>query len=218
MQLSSRCYPSPGQKNPRKKCLSAKKQQWMKRRECYCLANSCLCSRDSTNPGCSSSRMAEWWSDLPLAARISGLAREALVLSSKSITSAFVVHQIFHNLPLQQGLSACPAQLCQLSVWLAAFPVLKPNSSSLEIIAQGPGKPPHSFLTDHPKGWGTKNLSYSSSRQLNLAKESPSSFPAESAASVPHPPRALSQVAGVALCAASNLKQMITYGIDRVGR
>lgn len=157
--MSPRCHHSAEQKkkNPCKKCLSAKKQQWMKRREQQCLAN--IFSAPGT-PGtrlCSPAQDAPAWlavqpSDLPWVARMSGLPRGAPVLSYKSVTSAPVVPPNFSQ-PAPSACLVCPPCLALSGTGTPFCSQTKLHCKSLLRDLKN-----HSAAfshTDHAKGWCT---------------------------------------------------------------
>lgn len=154
--------------------LTMPPQPWVKKQN-----RSAFLQRSSSGLRGGSAWLAAWWSHLPLAARMCGLAREAPVLSSKSVTSAPVGPPKFLQPAPSAGLVCLPC---------LAVPALSetgsPSCVQTKLLITG----------NHCSGtWKTtlqlshrpsKRLRYykslfSSSRQLNLAKQSPPSFPAE---------------------------------------
>lgn len=163
-----------------KNSLTAAQLWWMKRRNAGVWETAGSAPR-TTPTGDAPDLSAVGRSNLPWAAGLFGLARGDLCSPLRVSLLTLWVHKAFHKCPLQWGLAACPARLCELSVRLAAaFHAVKPSFSSSEIIASLETQQTASQLSQRPLEMPRHyKTAFFHLRAAFLAKQSPSSFPAE---------------------------------------
>lgn len=75
------------------------------------------------------------------------------------------------------ALPSCASSQCHWLFFLLSNQTSHHWKLLLRDLKKKKKKPLCSFLTEHPKGWGTTGLSYSSAWEINLIKQSPPELP-----------------------------------------